>query len=241
MRTAFHEVASEFAFAQSSDTSELDEIQVLLDESVKASCEGLMVKMLDTADSGYEPSKRSRNWLKVKKDYLSGLGDSLDLVVLGAYFGRGKRTSVYGAFLLACYDAATQRYDSVCNIGTGFSDVVLEELHALLSLHTIDRPKPFYSHSAVAKDQPDVWFEPRFVWEVKAADLTLSPRYKAGAAALGDASGRGISLRFPRFVRVRDDKKAEQATGSRMVVDMYLRQESVSKNKGPSVDDDFEY
>lgn len=91
------------------------------------------------------------------------------------------------------------------------------------------------------KDQPDVWFEPRFVWEVKAADLTLSPRYKAGAAALADASGRGISLRFPRFVKVRDDKKAEQATGSRMVVDMYQRQENVARNKGPSVDDDFEY
>ena len=241
MRAAFREVESEFSFAQSGDTSELEEIQVLLDESVKASCEGLMVKMLDTAESGYEPSKRSRNWLKVKKDYLTGLGDSLDLVVLGAYFGKGKRTSVYGAFLLACHNSNTQTYETVCNIGTGFSEAILEELHALLSQHTIDRPKPFYSHSAVSKDQPDVWFEPRFVWEVKAADLTLSPRYKAGAAALGDASGRGISLRFPRFVKVRDDKKAEQATGSRMVVEMYQRQESVSKNKGPSVDDDFEY
>jgi len=161
--------------------------------------------------------------------------------VLGAYFGKGKRTSVYGAFLLACHNASTQSYESVCNIGTGFSEVVLEELHALLAQHTIDRPKPFYAHSAVPKDQPDVWFEPRFVWEVKAADLTLSPRYKAGAAALGDASGRGISLRFPRFVRVRDDKKAEQATGSRMVVEMYQRQENVARNKGPSADDDFEY
>jgi len=65
MRDAFQEVEGEFSFAQSGDTSELEEIQVLLDESVKASCEGLMVKMLDTEESGYEPSKRSRNWLKV--------------------------------------------------------------------------------------------------------------------------------------------------------------------------------
>ena len=270
MRNAFQEVEGEFSFAQHGDTSELEEIQVLLDESVKASCEGLMVKMLDTEESGYEPSKRSRNWLKVsktatpslplhtpiqsrltppqvKKDYLTGLGDSLDLVVLGAYFGRGKRTSVYGAFLLACYNSSTQTYETVCNIGTGFSEALLEDLHALLTPHVIDRPKPFYAHSAVPKDQPDVWFEPRFVWEVKAADLTLSPRYKAGAASLGEGTGgggpggRGISLRFPRFVKVRDDKRPEQATGSRMVVEMYQKQESVAKNKGPSVDDDFEY
>ena len=242
MRQAFEEVEGEFSFAQFGDTSELEEIQTLLDESVKASCEGLMVKMLDTVESGYEPSKRSRNWLKVKKDYLSGIGDSLDLVVLGAYFGKGKRTSVYGAFLLACYNSSKQTYETVCNIGTGFSEAILEEFHTELKEHTIDRPKPFYSHSSVAKDQPDVWFEPRFVWEVKAADLTLSPRYKAGCDSLNDTSGKGISLRFPRFIKLRDDKKPDQATASRMVVEMYQKQEGVSKGKGgPAVDDDFEY
>ena len=177
----------------------------------------------------------------MKKDYLSGIGDSLDLVVLGAYYGKGKRTSVYGAFLLACYNSAKQAYETVCNIGTGFSEAILEDLHAELSAIVIDKPKPFYSHSSVPKDQPDVWFEPRFVWEVKTADLTLSPRYKAGCEALGDASGKGISLRFPRFIKRREDKKTEEATGSRMVVEMYGKQESVSKNKGPAVDDDFEY
>ena len=241
LHEAFSEIEGEFAFAQHGDTSDLEEIQNLLDESVKASCEGLMVKMLDTNESGYEPSKRSRNWLKVKKDYLSGIGDSLDLVVLGAYYGRGKRTSVYGAFLLACYNSAEETYETVCNIGTGFSEAILEELHSKLKDHTIEKPKPFYSHSNVPKDQPDVWFEPRFVWEVKTADLTLSPRYKAGAAALGDSSGKGISLRFPRFIKERDDKKADEATGNRQIVEMYQKQEGVSKSKGPSVDDDFEY
>ena len=241
MKEAFNEIEGEFRFAQYGDTSDLDEIQTLLDESVKASCEGLMVKMLDTEESGYEPSKRSRNWLKVKKDYLSGIGDSLDLVVLGAYFGKGKRTSVYGAFLLGCYNATKETYETVCNIGTGFSEAILEELYNELSAHTIDCPKPFYTHSSVPKDQPDVWFEPRFVWEVKTADLTLSPRYKAGSDALGDPSGKGISLRFPRFIKRRDDKKVDEATGSRLVVEMYRKQENVSKQKGPAVDDDFEY
>ncbi|KAI9756321.1 MAG: hypothetical protein M4579_003913 [Chaenotheca gracillima] len=241
MLEAFEEVQGEFAFAKSMNTTELEEIQTFLEDSVKASCEGLMVKMLDGEESGYEPSKRSRNWLKVKKDYLSGVGDSLDLIVLGAYYGKGKRTSVYGAFLLACYNPNNQNYETVCNIGTGFSEAILEELHTKLADHVIDKPKPFYAHSSVPKDQPDVWFEPRFVWEVKTADLTLSPRYKAAADEVMDETGKGISLRFPRFIKQRDDKKPDQATSSRIVAEMYQKQENVSKNHGPAVDDDFEY
>ena len=267
LQAAFEEVEGEFALAKAMNTSELEEIQTFLDESVKGSCEGLMVKMLDGEESGYEPSKRSRNWLKVspldapllrpspptithhpffrsqiKKDYLSGVGDSLDLVVLGAYYGKGRRTSVYGAFLLACYNSSTQSYETVCNIGTGFSDALLDELHSELAEYVITKPKPFYAHSTVPKDQPDVWFEPRFVWEVKTADLTLSPRYKA-ASGLGIGGGeKGISLRFPRFVKKREDKKPDQATGSRMVAEMYQKQESVAKGgKLGGVDDDFEY
>ena len=230
----------EFAFAQYDNTNDLNEIQVLLDESVKSGCEGLMVKMLDGPESFYEPSKRSQNWLKVKKDYLAGVGDSLDLVVLGAYYGKGKRTSWYGAFLLACYNPATEKYETVCNIGTGFSEAVLETLHQQLSEIVIERPKPFYTHSSGNKDQPDVWFEPRYVWEVKTADLTLSPRYKAAANEVA-GGGKGVSLRFPRFIKERDDKKPEMASTSRMIAEMYSKQESVTKNKGPSVDDDFEY
>lgn len=219
--------------------------------------------MLDTDESGYEPSKRSRNWLKVfsiwrllkktgsltlsqvKKDYLSGVGDSLDLVVLGAYYGRGKRTSVYGAFLLAAYNANAQAYETICNIGTGFSEAILEEFHKELSPLTIDRPKPFYSHSNVPKDQPDVWFEPRLVWEVKTADLTLSPRYQAAADEFVGTTGggKGVSLRFPRFIKSRDDKKPDQATTTRAVAEMYRKQEAVTKESAgkKGVDDDFEY
>jgi len=219
--------------------------------------------MLDTDESGYEPSKRSRNWLKVfsileiprklssltlsqvKKDYLSGVGDSLDLVVLGAYYGRGKRTSVYGSFLLAAYNANTQTYETICNIGTGFSEAILEEFHKDLSPLTIDRPKPFYSHSSVPKDQPDVWFEPRLVWEVKTADLTLSPRYQAAADEFVGTTGggKGVSLRFPRFIKSRGDKKPDQATTTRVVAEMYRKQEAVAKENASKkgVDDDFEY
>jgi len=239
LHTAFEPIDGEFAYAQFSNAKEIEEIQTLLDESVKASCEGLMVKMLDTDESGYEPSKRSRNWLKVKKDYLSGIGDSLDLVVLGAYYGKGKRTSVYGAFLLAAYNPNDQVYETVCNIGTGFSEAILEELHSQLSEHVIDKSKPFYRHSAVKNDQPDVWFDARFVWEVKSADLTLSPRYMAAIDDMGVK--KGISLRFPRFIKQRDDKKPDEATTTKSVAEMYRKQESVTKDSKGGVDDDFEY
>ena len=228
LHEAFQPVEGEFAFAQFGDTKDIDEIQTLLDESVKASCEGLMVKMLDTQESWYEPSKRSRNWLKVKKDYLAGIGDSLDLVVLGGYYGKGKRTNWFGAFLLAAYNESTQEFETVCNIGTGFSEAILEELHDELEQIVIERPKPFYSHSTVKNDQPDIWFEPRMVWEVKAADLTLSPRYKAAAAEIGGS--KGVSLRFPRFIQRRLDKKPEDATGVKQVAEMYRNQEVLKKD-----------
>lgn len=234
--SAFTPIEGEFAFAQHGNVAEVDAIQTLLEASVRASCEGLMVKMLDGPESHYEPSRRSQNWLKVKKDYLAGVGDSLDLVVLGAYYGRGKRTAVFGAFLLACYNAARDEYESVCNIGTGFSEAALEALHEQLAAITIARPKPFYRHAEGTKDQPDVWLEPRYVWEVKTADLTLSPRYKAAADQMD--GGKGVSLRFPRFLRVRDDKKPEEATTSRSVADMYRAQ---AGSAAGGVDDDFEY
>src|SRR5690606_28476887 len=110
---------------------------------------------------------------------------------------------------------------------------VLDELHTSLSAIVVDRPKPFYSHSSGGQHQPDVRFEPRFAWEVRTADLTLSPRYKAGCGEGVDGE-KGISLRFPRFIRVRDDKKAEEATTSRQVAEMYRRQESVAKGKAPA-------
>jgi len=244
MYTSFLSLPGEFSFATSTDGQELSTIQSFLEESIKASCEGLMVKMLDTTESFYEPSKRSRNWLKVKKDYLAGAGDSLDLVVIGAYHGKGKRTSVYGAFLLACYNPSSQNFETICNIGTGFSEENLAKLHAQLEPFEIEKPKPYYLHAQGNMQQPDVWFEPKIVWEVKTADLSLSPTYMAAKGlADTDGKGRGVSLRFPRFVRERDDKKPEDATSAQQVAEMYRKQDVVASNakKSTGVDDDFEY
>lgn len=104
LHTSFEELVGKFMFAKSSDTSDFGELQKFLDISIKDRCEGLMVKTL-SVNSTYMPSKRSFNWLKLKKDYLeTGLGDSVDLVVVGADYGQGKRAGWFGSFLLACYN-----------------------------------------------------------------------------------------------------------------------------------------
>jgi DNA ligase-1 len=129
-----------------------------------------MVKTLEE-NSSYEPAKRSFKWLKLKKDYLeTGLGDSFDLVPIAAYYGEGKRKGFYGAYLLACYNEDMERFESLCKIGTGFSDKNLEDFHNFLKEHIIPKPHPDYFLKEI-KPTPDVWFEPCVVWEIKGADL----------------------------------------------------------------------
>ncbi|KAF7728942.1 tRNA ligase [Apophysomyces ossiformis] len=214
LQEAFTETENEFYFARHMDSNNIEDIQTFLDTSISSNCEGLMVKAFEGAEATYEPSKRSRNWLKVKKDYLTGIGDSVDLVVIGAFYGRGKRTAVYGAFLLACYDPDTEEYQTICKLGTGFSEEDLQRHYDTLKEHVIDKPKRFYCLGENPV-KPDVWFEPVQVWEVRCADLSISPRYMAAVGQVDPA--KGISLRFPRFIRVRDDKQPEDATSSEQV------------------------
>ena len=183
---------------------------------------GLVVKALNQ-NATYEPAKRSLNWLKCKKDYLDSIGDTLDLVVMGALCGTGKRGSLFGCYLLGCYDQNTNMYQSVCKVGTGFTHVNLEEFTQSMHKHKTRynaKPKNYNTRMNM-----DVWFKPNTVWEIKGADITMSSIHMGGVGIVHESKGCG--LRFPRFLRVRDDKKPKQATTTTQVVEMYYTQAKI--------------
>ena len=225
MKETFPEDEGRLMFAKSKDAEKVEEIEEFLNDSINDSCEGLMIKTLEE-NSTYHPSKRSFNWLKLKKDYLdTSLGDSLDLVVIGADYGKGKRTGLYGSFLFACFEEDAEVFQTVVKAGTGFSDDRLKEMYEKLKDLEVENPDLRIKYK---EKNIDTWFQPKIVLEIKAADLTISPTYMA---AHGQAEeDKGISLRFPRFIRMREDKNPEDCSTATQIYGMYKNQQSVMQN-----------
>ncbi len=192
------------------------------DRAISSKCEGVMAKSLSD-ESIYRAGSRGFLWIKYKKDYHETLTDSFDLVVVGAFYGMGKRAGKYGALLMATFDQETGQYCTVCKLGTGFDDAFLDGMPALLDEYRSDKqPK-----SVNAKMVPDVWFEPTVVLEVVGAEISQSPIHTAAYGWIKDETGIGI--RFPRFTgRVRDDKGPEMSTSVQEIYEMYEMQSSDS-------------
>ena len=187
-------------------TEDVEELNEFFRQMLTEKYEGIIVKSLS---GEYQAGTRGWNWIKWKKDYVQDLADTFDLVIVGAYHGQGKRRGTYGALLCAAYNGKADTFETLCKLGTGLDDEVLAELPQKLAKYKIDHQP---ARLKVKKEmEPEVWFEPKIVVEVLGAELTKSPFHTCGS---------GLALRFPRFIRFRDDKKAEQATTTKEIEQM---------------------
>ena len=172
-------------------SSDPHEIEQIYKAALDAGHEGIMIKV---SDSPYSPGQRGKNWIKIKPE-----ADTLDLAVIGAEWGEGKRAHVFGSFLVACQDQG--KLVPLSRVATGFSDEQLSEVYELMK----DR--------VVKKTGKEVTFEPDLVFEVGYAELQVSPTYEGGFA-----------LRFPRFIRIRDDKAVADVETLDSIRERYDRQ-----------------
>ncbi|GAV87473.1 DNA_ligase_A_M domain-containing protein/DNA_ligase_A_N domain-containing protein/DNA_ligase_A_C domain-containing protein/DRMBL domain-containing protein/Lactamase_B_2 domain-containing protein [Cephalotus follicularis] len=196
----------------------LTNIESFLKDAINSSCEGIMVKSLDV-DAEYSPSKRTDTWLKVKRDYVEGLNDSLDLVPIGAWYGNGRKAGWYSPFLMACYNPETEEFQSVCRVMSGFSDSFYIEMKEFFSGDKALPKKPPYYRTA---EVPDMWFSPELVWEIRGADFTVSPVHQAALGLVHQS--RGISIRFPRFIRIVSDRNPEECSTAADIAEMFHSQ-----------------
>jgi len=190
--------------------------------AIQSGCEGLVIKSM-AGNSIYQAGARGWLWIKLKRDYRAELTDTLDLVVVGALYGRGRKGGILSSFLMAVYDKKEDIFKTVCKVGTGFKDDDLAEMNKMLKPLIRDR-KPA---RIIAKMVPDVWIEPQIVLEIQAAEITLSPIHTCAYGVFQEDVG--LALRFPRFTgRYRFDKSPEDATTENEIIEMYNRQKRVT-------------
>jgi DNA ligase-1 len=199
-------------------TDNAKELEKFFLEAIENGCEGLVCKSV-AEDSVYQAGARGWLWIKYKRDYKSEMTDTVDLVIVGAFHGRGKRAGTYGALLLAAYNPESDTFETVTKCGTGFTDEDLAKLPKMLEKHKISHKHPRVNSMIEA----DVWFEPVVVIEVLGAEITLSPIHTCAMNAI--RQGSGLAIRFPRFTgNYRIDKAAEDATTTNEIVEMYQKQ-----------------
>ncbi|MGC8568521.1 MAG: ATP-dependent DNA ligase [Nitrososphaeria archaeon] len=214
-------------FATHIESTDPKEIESFMEQAITDGCEGLVLK---DPLSIYRAGARGFSWIKLKRDYQGELADTLDLVVVGAFYGRGRRAGTYGTLLTAVYDKDTDTFYTVCKVGAGFTDEDLKRFPQILDPYRIP-----HRHARVSsKMEADVWFEPKVVIEVQAQEITLSPVHTAAFGVLKE--GAGLALRFPRFTgRIRDDKGPEDATTVQELIEMYRNQKkkAIVNGTGP--------
>ncbi len=189
-----------------------DDVQLYFNDALTKGLEGLILKRVDSL---YEAGARNFNWVKMKKHSSGELKDTIDCVLLGYIYGRGKRVEFgAGALLVGIYDADKDEFVTVAKIGTGLTDDEWREIHARADKIKVDHRPP----RVQSLIEPSVWVRPEIVVEILADEITKSPIHTAGKTE----EDPGYALRFPRLVRFREgDKKAEDATTVKEIKEMY--------------------
>ena len=204
--------------SESQIVNHVEGIEQFFEKAIEAGCEGIMCKSVGK-DSVYQAGARGWMWIKYKREYKSEMTDTVDLVVVGAFHGRGKRAGTYGAILLATYNPGKDVFETITKCGTGFTDEDLEKLPKMMKKHKLSHKHPRVESMLEA----DVWFEPAIVIEVLGAEITLSPIHTSAMDSI--RKGSGLAIRFPRFTgNYRLDKSPEDATTNEEVVEMYQNQ-----------------
>ena len=199
-------------------TKDVGELEKFFLEAIENGCEGLVCKSI-AKDSVYQAGARGWLWIKYKRDYKSEMTDTVDLVIVGAFHGRGKRAGAYGALLLAAYNPEDDTFETVTKCGTGFTDEDLAKLPKMLQNHVVAHKHPRINSTLAA----DVWFEPSLTIEILGAEITLSPIHTCAMDSI--RKGSGLAIRFPRFTgNYRPDKAPEDATTSGEILEMYRNQ-----------------
>ena len=195
-----------------------EKLEQLMEEAVSAGCEGLVVKSISD-QSVYQAGSRGWLWIKYKRSYKSEVQDTFDLVPVGAFAGRGRRAGTYGALLMAVYNKSDDVFETICKLGSGFTDEDLANLPRILDPFRTAHRNPRVNSLMEA----DAWFTPSLVLEVAADEITLSPLHTCARGAVRPVSG--LALRFPRFTsKWRKDKSAEDATTAQEALEMYRKQ-----------------
>jgi len=198
--------------------SKPEQLDDFMQQAVADGCEGLMIKSIGP-DSIYKAGARGWGWIKYKREYKSEMQDTVDLAVVGAFAGRGRRGGTYGALLLAAYDEKDDVFRTACKCGSGFKDEDLAKLPEMLEKYKINHRHPRVDSKIVA----DTWFVPGLVLEVIGAEITLSPIHTCGMNSI--RPGSGLAIRFPRFTgKYRTEKSPEDATTTKEIVEMYRSQ-----------------
>jgi len=205
-------------FAHRLISSNIEEIKEFFNKAIEDGCEGLVAKNIGK-ESIYRAGAREFLWIKYKRDYKVEMGDTVDLVVVGAFAGKGKRRGTYGALLMAAYNPQNDRFETVCKLGSGFTDEQLAYLPKKFEELKIEKMHP----RVYSEMDADYWFVPKVVLEVIGAEITLSPTHTCARDVV--EKGSGLAIRFPRFTgRWRDDKSPEEATTTQELVEMYKNQ-----------------